>query len=347
MTGVVVSRFDGPASEWDAFVRAQRGWTHFHLFGWRTVIERVFRHECVYLAARHASTGELVGVLPTVRVRSMVFGHFLVSMPFLNYGGPLGSDEAVRGLTDEAAAIAKRTRVALLELRSRVPLPIELPVSHRKLTVVRDLVADPDALFASLPAKLRSQIKRPRKEGVEVRFGADQVGAFHRVFAQHMRDLGTPTQPRALFDAIAEVFPHDAHFAVAYHNDTPIACGCGFVWNGEFEITWASALRSHSAISPNMLLYWELMARMGQAGVSLFNFGRCTKDSGTYRFKMQWGGREEALWWYQLIRRPSATGEASTPSPDQGIFAMATRVWQRLPVPVANQLGPRIVRFIP
>jgi FemAB-related protein, PEP-CTERM system-associated len=347
MTQLVVGRYEGPASEWDDFVRAQPGWTHFHLYGWRQVMERVFRHECVYLAARDPSTGALVAVLPAVRVRSLVFGHFLVSMPFLNYGGPLGTEAGIRAVTDEAASVARRAHVGLLELRSRIPLPIDLTASHRKLTVVRDLLPDHDALFASLPAKLRSQIKRPRKEGVEVRFGFDQIGAFYRVFAHHMRDLGTPVLSRRLFETIAEVFPADTHFAVAYHQEIPIACGCGFTWNGEFEITWASALRSHNAMSPNMLLYWEMMARMSHLGMQLFNFGRCTRDSGTYRFKMQWGGREEPLWWYQSTRRPEAAGNASTPSPDQGVFALATRVWQRLPVPIASQLGPRIVRFIP
>ncbi|MEP6495574.1 MAG: FemAB family XrtA/PEP-CTERM system-associated protein [bacterium] len=344
MTGVVVGRFEGPPAEWDEFVRSQPGWTHFHLHGWRDVIDRVFGHECIYLAARDASTSTIAGVLPLVRVRSLVFGHFLVSMPFVNYGGPLGSDEAVQALAAEAVVVAKRRGVRLLEMRSRVPLPIDLPVSHRKLTVVLDLPADSTALWSSLPAKLRSQIKRPKKDGVLMKFGLDQLDAFYSVFAQHMRDLGTPAQSKAFFRAIANVFPNDVHFAVAYHNEQPIACGCGFLWNNEFEITWASALRSHKAMSPNMLVYWELMERMVGAGARLFNFGRCSKDSGTYKFKMQWGGREEELWWYQQTRDAE---EASTPSPDQGIFAMATRVWQRLPLSVANQLGPRIVRSIP
>ena len=155
----------------------------------------------------------------------------------------------------------------------------------------------------------------------------------------------SPLRPEV--QPVADVFPDDVHFAVAYHQDQPIACGCGFLWNGEFEITWASALRSHKAMSPNMLVYWELMDRMVGAGARLFNFGRCTKDSGTYRFKMQWGGREEPLWWYQRARNANGTGEASTPSPDHGVFALATRVWQRLPVPVASTIGPRVVRFIP
>jgi len=347
MTGIVVSRFEGSACEWDDFVRAQPGWTHFHLHGWRTVIERVFGHECVYLVARSATAGGIVAVLPLVRVRSLIFGHFLVSMPFVNYGGPLGSDDGVRALTTEATKVADRTRVGLLELRSRVPLPLDLPVSHRKLTVVLDMPPEAGALWSSLPAKLRSQVKRPRKEGIEVRFGSEQLEAFHRVFAHHMRDLGTPAQSREFFGAIAEVFPQDVHFAVAYHQGQPVACGCGFLWNGEFEITWASALRSHKAMSPNMLVYWELMERTVGLGARVFNFGRCTRDSGTHRFKMQWGGREEPLWWYQHARGADGAGEASTPSPDHGVFAMATRAWQRLPVPLASRLGPRIVRFIP
>jgi serine/alanine adding enzyme len=347
VTEPIVSRFEGQSAEWDEFVRAQSDWTHFHLYGWRTVIERVFRHECIYLGARDPSSGRLVAVLPLVRVRSLIFGHFLVSMPFVNYGGPLGSHEGVRALALEATNVARRSGVRLLELRSRAELPLDLPVSHRKLTVVLDLPTDSKTLFASLPSKLRSQIKRPKKDGVVVRIGLDQLAPFHSVFSHHMRDLGTPAQSKAFFQAIADVFPNDVRFAVAYHGETPIACGCGFLWNNEFEITWASALRSHNAMSPNMLVYWELMEHVVGAGVRVFNFGRCTRGTGTHRFKMQWGGREEALWWYQRAKNATTDAEAATPSPDHGIFAMATRVWQRLPVPVATRLGPPIVRFIP
>jgi hypothetical protein len=111
-------------------------------------------------------------------------------------------------------------------------------------------------------------------------------------------------------------------------------------------MTWASALRSHRAMSPNMLVYWALMERVTRAGARLFNFGRCTRGSGTHRFKMQWGGREEQLWWYQQADR-AADESAATPSPEHGLFALGARVWQRLPVPLATRLGPSIVRFIP
>lgn len=346
MTDVVVSRFDGAAAEWDGFVRTQPGWTLFHLHGWREIVGRALGHECVYLIARD-NGGRAVGVLPLVRVRSLVFGHFLVSMPFVNQGGPIGSEEACRALVAEASRIANTDRVKLLELRSRTPLPSDLPVSHRKVTVVLDMPRDADTLMKSFPAKVRSQVKRPKKDGVVVRIGRDQVSAFYSVFARHMRDLGTPVMPRAFFDAIVRVFPDDVRVAVAYLNDAPIAGGLGLLSNGEFEITWASSLRSHSAMSPNMLVYWEMMAATIQSGARIFNFGRCTRGSGTYRFKMQWGGREEALWWYQLARGVGAGENAATPSPDRPGFALAARLWRRLPLSLANALGPSIVRFIP
>jgi serine/alanine adding enzyme len=339
-----IERFKGPAAEWDAFVRAARGWTHFHLHGWRSVVERVFGHECLYLATRDVA-GRLEGVLPLVRVKSLLFGHFIVSMPFLNYGGPLGSDAATGALVARAVELARNEGAQLLELRSRVPLPVDLPVSHRKITVLLDLpVGDPERLLASLKAKVRSQVRRPQKEGVVVRFGPDQVGPFFDVFAHHMRDLGTPTQPRRLFDAIAEQFGDDAWFGCAYLGERPIACGCGFRWGGEFEMNWASALVEFNQMAPNMLLYWAFLERAAKDGVTVFNFGRCTPGGGTHRFKQQWGGRDEPLYWYQY---DSGGGQATTPSPDDRAYSWGPRIWKRLPLALATALGPRIVRGIP
>jgi len=341
---VVVGRFDGAAEEWDAFVRLASGWTHFHLAGWRSVIERVHGHECLYFAARDGA-GKLAGVLPLVRVKSLLFGHFAVSMPFLNYGGPLGSDEAVAALVAHAVELARRDGVKLLELRSRVPLAIDLPVSHRKITVLLDLPAgDPDKLFTGLKAKVRSQVRRPQKEGVTVRFGPDQVGPFFDVFSRNMRDLGTPAQPRRLFEAIAEQFPNDAWFGCAWLGARPIGCGCGFRWAGEVEMTWASTIAEFNRIAPNMLLYWAFLERAAQEGLSVFNFGRCTPGGGTHRFKQQWGGRDQPLYWYAYA---PGGGPGATPSPDDSAYAWGPRLWKRLPVGLATALGPHIVRGIP
>jgi len=339
---VLVEPFQGSSAEWDAVVRSSTGWTQFHLYDWRRIFEEVFGHECIYLVARNEQ-GTIGGILPLVRVRSVLFGHYLVSLPFLNYGGPLGTPEAVRALAAAAAERAATDSVKLLELRSRQELPLDLPVSHRKITVVLDLPPQgSQALFKSFDSKLRSQIRRPQKEGVEVRFGREQVDPFFEVFSSHMRDLGTPTQPRRFFEAIAESFP-DAWFGCAWLGEKPVACGAGFRWGGEFEMTWASSLYAYSKLAPNMLLYWAFMERAMEQGLTLFNFGRCTPGSGTHRFKRQWGSRDEQLWWYQRGRGDTT----ATPSPDQGAFSWGPRLWRRLPLPVATALGPRIVRYIP
>ena len=336
-----VTNYTGSARAWNAFARAQRGYTHYHRHEWRAVIERVFGHECIYRAVEGPSGIE--AVLPLVRVKSALFGHYLMSMPFLNYGGPLGSADGVRALVEEAVADAEESDAKLLELRSAVPLPIELEPSHRKVTVVLPLASSAEETFASFSSKLRSQVRRPQKEGVTMRFGADEVDPFFTVFSRHMRDLGTPTMPRSFFRAIAEHFPDDAWFACAYLRGRPVAAGCGFLFGDEFELAWASSLREFNRESPNMLLYWSLMQRAIESGVRRFNFGRCTPGSGTHKFKLQWGGAEEPLWWYGASRDVHAT----TPSPTDGAYSWGPRVWRALPVPIATAIGPSIVRFLP
>jgi FemAB-related protein (PEP-CTERM system-associated) len=306
------------------------------------VIQRAFGHECLYFAAR-GGHGGLLGVLPLVRVKSALFGHFLVSMPFLNYGGPLGTGDAVRALIATASDEAARSRAKLLELRSPIELPIDLPVSHRKITVRLDLADTPEAQFKRFDAKLRSQVRKPQKDGVTVRFGLDQLPQFYHVFSHHMRDLGTPVLSRRFFEAVADTFADSAMLAVAYREGAPVATGLGFRWRDEFEITWASSLLSARKSAPNMLVYWEMIEACVRDGVRRFDFGRCTPGSGTHKFKQQWGGADAPLYWYQRADR----ADVKTPSPDDGAYSWGPRIWKRLPVAVTNVVGPRVVKYIP
>jgi FemAB-related protein (PEP-CTERM system-associated) len=245
-----------------------------------------------------------------------------------------------------------------VELRARAPLAAPLPPedgasdgasttgalapAREKVTVVLALPDDSDVLFEDhFRSKLRSQIRRPMKEGMEARFGPDQREAFYDVFRRNMRDLGTPVLPRRFFALLAEVFGAHVEFGVVYHSDAPVAAGCGFHWGDEFEMTWASSLREFNRLSPNMLLYWRFMERSIAAGRTVFNFGRSTPGEGTHRFKLQWGGEDEPLHWLQW---PAASG---SPDPESPFFRVATRVWRRLPLPVAGWLGPRLARRIP
>jgi len=338
-----VEVYEGPDHAWDDFVRGRDGWTHMHLGGWRRVIATVFGHECPYLAA--VSGGELRGVLPLVSIHSRLFGRFLVSMPFLNYGGPLGEPDAVRALVDEAVARATAAEADLLELRSRTTLDVPLPDSGRKITVTLPLTPpDPEELWGRFSSKFRTKLRRAGREDVEVRFGPEQVPAFHQVFRRHMRDLGTPTLPEALFGAVAETFHDSSWFACAYLDDRPIAAGCALRWGDEIEMTWSAALREYNHLRPNAWLYWSVMERACREGLRTFNFGRCTPGSGTHAFKRSWEGSvDEPLHWYFR----SKDGRSATPTPDDPSLAWGPRVWRHIPEPIASALGPRLIKYIP
>jgi FemAB-related protein (PEP-CTERM system-associated) len=331
----------GDAS-WDEFVaRAERN-SFCHLAGWRDILTDVLGTECLYWVATDRD-GEWQAVLPLVRVKSRIFGHYLVSLPFLNYGGPLGSLAGRQRLVEEAVREATRSRADLLEIRSRYDRDLGLPVSSRKITVSLPLPPNPEELWKAFPSKLRSQIRRPMKEGLITRFGPDQVEPFYEVFTRNMRDLGTPVLPRAWFERIATTLSQVVVFGAVYRGDQPLAAGCGFVWGGEFEMTWASARREHRTLAANMLLYWAFMEQMIVRGVRAFNFGRCTPGGPTHDFKRQWRGADEPLPWCEY----APGGRAATPSPDNPAFAWGPRIWRRLPLLIANRLGPRLIRFLP
>lgn len=334
---LLVHSTEDTSEAWDRFAASAPHATFCHLSAWRGIMVDTLGHETRYLAVVDEATGAWEGVLPLVRMRTPFLGDHIVSVPFLNYGGPIGSPDARRILVGAAEAYARDVGADTLQLRSRGgAAPGHAPLDH-KITVLLDLPEDSDSLWKAFPSKLRSQIRRPMKAGFEVRFGLEQVEAFYEVFARNMRDLGTPVHPRRLFHALARRVP-GATVAVVYKGERPVAAGFGFTFRDEFEITWASSLREFSREAPNMLLYWSLMEHVIEQGVRTFNFGRCSPDSGTHRFKRQWGSRDVPLPWTLWAR----DARHAAPSGDGRLFQIATAVWQRLPLGVANTLGPLI-----
>lgn len=338
-----VESFGGDASEWDALVAGSEQGTICHLATWREVIGGVFGHECPYLAARDAE-GRLAGVLPLVRVRSRIFGDHLVSMPFLNAGGPVGSPAAQAALLQGARDLAGSIGADSLELRARSPLQTTLPPARPKVTVLLDLPDSADTLLRGVfRAKLRNQILRPFQDGMEAAFGPEHLEEFYAVLARNFRDLGTPVLPWGLFARLRTAFPAELVVGVVRWEGRVVAGGCGFLWRDGFEITWAGALRERGAGNANMALYWSFMAHLIGRGVKLFDFGRCTPGSGTHRFKQQWRGREVPLPWARWSARPDdASGATERPA-----LRIAAAAWRRMPLPVANRLGPVVARSLP
>jgi serine/alanine adding enzyme len=329
--------FTDDSAAWDNFVHEEKTSSFCHLAGWRDLLSDEFGLESRYEIALDEN-GTWCGVLPLVRMKSRVLGHHLISLPYLNYGGALGTTEARRYLVTRALEETRVSRADTLELRDRfdvAPVP-ELTPGRQKITVLLDLPPAANTLWESFNGKLRSQIRRPQKDGMQAQIGNAHLGAFYDVFSRNMRDLGTPVLPRSFFERLPQVFGERVVFGAVYKGSTPVAAGCGFVWRNEFEMTWASALREFNRSAPNMMLYWSFMEAMIARGVRVFNFGRCTPDGGTHRFKKQWQGRDVPLSWMQWTRKPIAeTGDEPSRA-----MRVASAAWQRLPLPIANRLGP-------
>lgn len=337
-----VAPFAGADAEWDAAIRALPDGTHCHLSAWREVIGTTLGH-AVELWAAYDDEGLPTAFLPLGDVRSRLFGRYLISMPFLNMGGAIGDAPGRAALENHARDLASQRRAKLLELRGREPSPGVLQTSARKITVELPLPEVLEGVRKGFHPKLRTNIKKATREGLEMRYGPDQVDGFYEVFACNMRDLGTPVLPRAFFEQIAARLGGVVHFGALYDRDRPVAGQCAFAFGSRFEMVWGSALREYHRLKVSSHIHWAFIERAHALGCRLFDFGRCTEGSGTHQFKQQWGGADVPLPWGQW----SPSGAGGPPSPDRPLFRAAVAVWQRLPLGVANSLGPLVSRSLP
>jgi FemAB-related protein (PEP-CTERM system-associated) len=332
------------ASEWDAFARNAPGGTIYHQLSWRRIFAREFKWDTHYLEARRGDSIE--GILPLVRLKSRLFGDFLVSLPYVNYGGVLArSAEADQLLVAAGSKLAGSLGVSHLELRELRPRDRDWPVRTEKVAMHAKLEANEDEHWRQLSSKLRSQVRRPQKEGATTRVGgAELLPQFYAVFAHNMRDLGTPVYSRSFFATVMEELKEHVDVVLAELNGAPVAAGILLHFGSRTEIPWASSLRSVNRLGVNMLLYWACLKRAIEKGSTVFDFGRSTQDSGTFQFKRQWGAQPVPMYWHYWLR---AGGDLPRLNPSNPRFAMAIAAWQRLPLWVANGLGPHIVRNLP
>jgi len=331
--------------DWDNYVAACDDAESYHPYEWRNVLEYAFGHRCIYLMARDDS-GLVCGVLPLVQLDSRLFGNFLVSIPCFNYCGTLAQDEGVRQqLVSSAWSIARDLGASHLELRHRSRVSLNLPYRDDKVSMQMNLPDTSDALWSGFSSKLRAQIRRPTKEGATCdEGGAELLDEFYSVFSRNMRDLGTPVFAKKLFTAICESFPESTKIFVVRLNGQACAAGITYGFRNRLEIPSASALREFNRVSVNMLLYWTVLKYAIREKYGVFDFGRSTKDAGTYRFKKQWGAEPEQLRWHYCL--PDGA-DLPALNPDNAKFKFAAKIWRRLPLPVANLIGPHIVRHLP
>jgi serine/alanine adding enzyme len=338
---------EAPGPDWDSFVMASPDSSIYHLSGWTEMVREVFGHRLLFVESRDLS-GSLVGVLPVIQQRSWLLGNFATSLAFFNYGGALAADplvaqEMMIRASEEAEALGCR----YIEFRDVQSRSGNWSVRTDKIALQLDLPDTLEVLSKRLGSKLRSQVKRAEREEVQCKTGtAALLDDFYAVFAENMRDLGTPVYPKRFFEAILKRFEEHCQLVVIESRGEPWAAAFLVFWRGRAEVPWASCRAKAKPLGANMKLYWELLAQSVGRGCKSFDFGRSTVDSGTYRFKLQWGARPVPLYWYRWERH--ATEQQVATGAEKGrVMQAATAIWQRLPLALANTLGPLVSGALP
>ncbi|MEZ6060838.1 MAG: FemAB family PEP-CTERM system-associated protein [Planctomycetaceae bacterium] len=313
---------------------------------WGRIFQTSLQHEPYFLWAEQHR--KIVGVLPLMFISGPIFGRFLTSQPYLNTGGVLAdSDEIAGRLIDAAVSLADTLDVKRLELRHErsVPHPAWNATSTEKVHMRLRLPSTSDELWTTLKSKVRSQIKKPLNDSsLQTEFGRDdQLRTFYNIFCRNMRDLGTPPFSRRLFEYMLDEFGDAAEICTVRYQGRPVASGFLLHGPGVTLIPSASSLREFNHTSANMLMYWHVLKRAIERGQSTFDFGRSSVDSGTWKFKKQWGSEEFPAVWQFYNRR----GTVSDMRPGSGKYDRLIGVWQKLPVWVTRLIGPPIVRGIP
>lgn len=329
----------GDERRWNDFVADAPQATFFHLAAWRGIIEQVLGHRCHYLYVER--DGVITGILPLAEIRSRLFGHALISTPFCVYGGVVASDpESEAQLTRAATALADELRVDYLELRDRELSHPEWPVKDLYVSFRKAIDPDHDKNLKAIPRKQRAMVRKGIQRGLVSVVDRD-TDRLHRIYAESVRNLGTPVFPRRYFRLLAAAFGEDCDVLTVLDDGAPIASVLNFYFRDEVLPYYGGGTAEARQRAGNDFMYWEVMRRAAARGCRVFDFGRSKEGTGSYAFKRNWGFEPTPLHYRFLIAPGAAVPELNPLNPKFRLFIAA---WKRLPLPVANMLGPQIVR---
>jgi FemAB-related protein (PEP-CTERM system-associated) len=325
---------------WDAFVSECPGATFFHRAGWQRILADVFRHDTYFLYAE--VDGRVEGVLPLAHVNSLLFGKSLVSLPFAVYGGVAARTEtAALALEEEAQRLGRSLCVDHLELRQVAPRHADWPLQDLYVTFRREILEDEQANLLAIPRKQRAMVRKGLKNGLRSELD-EGVQRFFPLYADNVHRHGTPAMPRKYFQALCDEFGADCEvLTVVSPEGRALSSVLSFYFRDEVLPYYAGDDVSARDLAANDFKYWELMRRSCARGVKVFDYGRSKQGTGSYSFKKNWGFEPSPLHYeYQLYKRDAIPQN----NPSNAKYKLLIEAWRRLPIGVANWLGPFVVR---
>jgi FemAB-related protein (PEP-CTERM system-associated) len=330
----------GVAARWDAFVELCPDATFFHRAAWQDVISCVFRHRTYFLYAE--DNGVITGVLPLAHVNSVLFGNALTSLPFAVYGGAASvSPTALTALEEEAQALARRLGVDHLEFRNTRPRHPDWPTQDLYVTFRKEILPDDEANMLAIPRKQRAMVRKGIKNGLKSVIDPNP-DRFFALYADNVHRHGTPAMPLSYFKNLIAVFGSDCEVLTVESPDgVPLSSVLSFYFRDEVLPYYAGDDEEARDLAANDFKYWELMRRASARGIRTFDYGRSKQGTGSYSFKKHWGFEPTPLHYeYRLYTRDSVPQN----NPANAKYRLFIEAWRRMPIRLANWLGPHIVR---
>lgn len=327
------------AARWDAFVAHCPNATFFHRAGWQTVIERAFGHQTFFLYAE--ADGQIQGVLPLAEIKSRLFGHSLVSLPFCVYGGIAAITNAAKQALDTAAQkLAAELKVGHLEYRNTAPCHPDWIAKSLYVTFRKEIDPDEEANMQAIPRKQRAMVRKGIKAGLQSELDAD-IERFFFAYASSVHRLGTPVFSKKYFRLLKEVFGDDCELMIITNQGRTVCGVMSFYFRDEVLPYYGGGTHEARAVAGNDFMYWELMRRACARGLRIFDFGRSKQGTGSFDFKKNWGFAPQPLHYEYQLHASKAVPDTNPLNPKYQLFI---KLWQRLPLPVANAIGPHIVK---
>lgn len=334
-------RDPGEAARIEAFVAEHVG-TPFHRPAWLRAVERGTGHRALGLVAHRGSA--IAGWLPLSEVHSPLFGRALVSSGFGVGGGVLASDSTVaERLAAAAQELALRRSCPTIELRGGAIPSGWVVRSESHCDFAGPLAGDDEAQLLAIPRKQRAEVRKGLAHDFEVTVGTAEAerAAHYAVYAESVRNLGTPVFPRSLFDAVLDAFGESADIMTLRQRGKPVSSVLTLYHGGAAMPYWGGGVWAARTLRGNERLYYELMCHARRRGCGTFDFGRSKTGSGAYHFKKNWGFAPEPLA-YAVWTAPGHPTRDIDPTSEA--YSAKIAAWKRLPLPLANRLGPLIAR---
>jgi FemAB-related protein (PEP-CTERM system-associated) len=327
-------------ARWDAFVMACPHATFFHRAGWQNIVANVFRHDTYFLYAE--VDGAIVGVLPLGHVNSWLFGNALTGLPFAVYGGVAAlNPQAADALEQEAQRLARTLGVAHLELRNVEARHPDWPTQDIYVTFRKEILPTDDANMQAIPRKQRAMVRKGIKNELVSHIDST-VDRFFALFADNVHRHGTPAMPKRYFQALQKEFGQDCEVLTVTTRDGKLLSSVlSFYFRDEVLPYYAGDDEAARDLAANDFKYWELMRRACARGLKVFDYGRSKLGTGPYAFKKNWGFEPKPLHYeFCLYKRDSIPQN----NPNNAKYKLMISTWRRMPLALANWLGPFIVR---